>query len=706
MRINLTIASVFLLVFSGSVLAEKSALWEKAIPLIPYPQSVEMGEDSLQLGRRLSIVLKGAVSPADRFAADELVSRLANEYGIRTQLSDNDRPRAIVLERLGGGKTSDQAYELTVSAAGVNIRSSGEAGLFYGTRTLLQLIKRHGDKLFINHLTISDKPDIPQRAAHYDTKHHQDKYEYVRSFIRDLADYKINVLLWEWEDKFEYPSHPEIGAPGAFTMAQMQALTAYAHKYHVQIVPLVQGLGHVSYTLKWPQFADVREIPSSNWEYCPLKEGSYELLFELWKDAAEATPGSEFLHIGCDETYELGLGVECGCQAAMEKMGKEALFQKFINRCSEYVLKMGRTPISWGGGYRPEQGLQPPSGHLVGARNVEHAAVAREAGYRTYIYDPNPGIEHLFLPYLYSESPYYKGSCLARSHEPVSRAALSGNYEMMINTSWDDSGLHNQVWMMSWINSAEWSWSGAAPGLEEFTDKFFVSYYGTGAKDMRQLWMLLTKGGYYYMDTFERKVWHWGDVGKTHLPDLPRGDALEYDPFWKREFAGITARSRHQYGQMQKAIAICKSNLVQDNVRRTYDFEVFCTVAELIAHTARVYIDLAALEDAITEAHRAHFASNEQAVAGLEKAQRIAGRTIEEREQVYNRLVAVWEKTRLPKGMDTPEKKFFFQQDRARHFGFRTADMSYLIIDERMLGLDEYLVKLKEYTQWYRETYL
>ena len=48
----------------------------------------------------------------------------------------------------------------------------------------------------------------------------------------------------------------------------------------------------------------------------------------------------------------------------------------------------------------------------------------------------------------------------------------------MINTSWDDSGLHNQMWMMSFINSAEWSWSGGNPSLEEFMDNFFMNYYG------------------------------------------------------------------------------------------------------------------------------------------------------------------------------------------------------------------------------------
>ena len=71
------------------------------------------------------------------------------------------------------------------------------------------------------------------------------------------------MLVWEWEDKFEYPSHPEIGAPGAFTMKEMQEFTRYAKKYHIQIVPLVQGLGHAGFILKWPQYASLREVPAS-----------------------------------------------------------------------------------------------------------------------------------------------------------------------------------------------------------------------------------------------------------------------------------------------------------------------------------------------------------------------------------------------------------------------------------------------------------
>jgi hexosaminidase len=61
------------------------------------------------------------------------------------------------------------------------------------------------------------------------------------------------------------------------------------------------------------------------------------LLFELWRDAIEATPGSRFLHIGSDETYELGLGTSCGCAAHAAQHGKDSLMRLFIDRCVDWV---------------------------------------------------------------------------------------------------------------------------------------------------------------------------------------------------------------------------------------------------------------------------------------------------------------------------------------------------------------------------------
>lgn len=705
---------------------DKTMLFNEGINLIPYPQKVNFEGQNFLPGDKVSIVLDKNASEKDKFAANLLKERLQNEWNIQAEIQNNGSGKNIILSRKGvpgeikslSDKKAEQGYQLSVSDNQIEIKAKGEAGLFYGVQTLLQIIQKNENGAFVKGMQITDWPDIPIRACHYDTKHHQDKRSYVESFIRDLARYKINMLVWEWEDKFEYPSHPEIGAPGAFTMSEMQEMTRYAQKYHVQIVPLVQGLGHVSYILKWPKFNDLREISASNWEFCPLKDGSYELLNDLWQDAIEATPGSEYIHIGTDESYELGKGVDCGCEARVKEIGKHGLMTEFINRAAKPLMDKGRTVMAWSAEYVPGADQNPLKGMVTITWNKNELDVkeCQKAGYEVFVYDPNPGIEPLFLPYFYrlrgvanTGGVYDKEieveTALERSHAPVSSAAKMGICDGMINTSWDDSGLHNQCWMMSFINSAEFSWSGANPSLDEFSQKYFMNYYGNNSKDMKELFILLNKAAYYYYKSFERRVWHYGDIGKTHLPDLPRGDNLEYDEFWNRRYADKISESKEELEQMQRASEIIEANM-QTGIKNSYDLEIYKSIVQLVKHTCNTYLAFANLEKAIKEAHNQRFLSHEAAMEAMEKAVDIIDENLTERKMVYDELVATWEKTRLPKGMSTPDKQFFHRQDRARHFAFRRADMSYLIMDEELLGLEDYRAKLLQYMGWYKMTFL
>ncbi len=685
--------------------AAQSPLWREGVSLVPYPREVRLGGGPFVIGSPLAIVLDADASEADRFAAGDLAERLKTDWNIQAAVGGQSDKKIILSRKGAPEKVGTQGYTLAAGPDGIKVAAGGEDGLFFATRSILRLITSDKGDLRVPGLEITDWPDIPYRAAHYDTKHHQDTAEYVRAFIRDLADYKYNLLIWEWEDKFLYPSHPEIGAPGAFTTAEMQEFTRYARKYHIQIVPLVQGLGHVSFILKWPQFAHLREIPASNWEFCPLKDGSYELLFDLWKDAIAATPGSEFIHMGTDETYELGEGVKCGCAAKAAEIGRRGLMLTFVNRCTKFLQGQGRRVMSWGGEYIAGDKQQPVKGLITAefSADPEIARASRDAGYPAWVYDPNPGIEHLFLPYLYTlrDNGQRTVGCLEKSYRTVAPAARSGLFEGMVNTSWDDSGLHNLVWMLSWVNSAEYSWNGSAPGTDELLERFFAGRYGPGASDLQELWGILNDMAYYYMDTFERKVWHWGEIGQTTLPDLPRGDAIEYDPFWNTRYAEMIGRSRGMLDPLDRARQICRLNRAA-GVRNAYDFEVLESMIDLADHTARTYLMLSRLENTVTAAHQARFESHARSLKALEQAASLIQSNLDERKKTFDNLTRAWEKTRLPKGLSTPEKKFFWQQDRARHFAFRRPDMTYLTCDEEDLGLENYLAELKKYTEWYR----
>lgn len=704
-----SLLSIFLILFISPKLFA-SALSDSGLYVIPYPQKVEIGGTNFNFKNILNIVLYKNYSVEDEFAANELIRDLKKEWGISASLSNKRGSYSIVLNRKKiDSKFGDQGYEISVSKNEIIITASGDEGLFYGTQTLLQLIQKNGTDHKVIGVRIEDWPDMKERAIHYDTKHHQDKLSYVESFIKDLARYKINILVWEWEDKFAYPSHPEIGAPGAFTTKEIQGLTDYARMYHIQIAPLVQGLGHASFILKWPQFAYLREIPASNFEFCPLKEGSYKLLFDLWKDAMDATKGSTYIHIGSDETYELGLGDQCKIKA--KEIGKKGLYYLFANKAAKYIVSQGRTPMMWETPmawikHDPEKISLNKSMVLtedMGEVGVDRAKEAKKLGYKVFFYVPNPGTEPLFLPYFFRETSDRKRitGCLEHSYTTLKEAATSGAFSGMIRTSWDDAGLHNQMWMMCFLNAAEFSWNGNNPGLEEFKETFFKNYYGVGSAHMNKLFYLLNEGAYYYWDIFERKVWHFGDIGKTFLPDLPRGDALEYDPYWNKLHQENIHSSILQLKKMDSALAIIEANKSLD-VKHSYDFEIFESIAKLIRENSQTYIDLSNIENAITEANNQTFLNRDSAYLSLQKAQEIIENNLKERSIVFNNLVNVWDKTRVPKGMSTSGKKYFYQQDRTRHFANRRPDMTYLICDEQKLGMEEYLEKLQAYMVKYK----
>lgn len=706
-----------ILTSATNVLAVKAPSVQ-GLQLLPYPKEITTGASEFKFRNELIIVLDKNHSSADRFAADELIRDLKNEWNISARIGKRGSLHSVILTHNNARKSlKSDGYQITTGASELVISAKGEAGLFYGTQTLLQLIQKDSGGFKIPGVMITDWPDIAKRAIHYDTKHHQDKASYVKSFIKDLARYKVNMLVWEWEDKFAYPSHPEIGAPGAFTLEEMQEFTRFARQYHIQIVPLVQGLGHASFILKWPQYKHLREIESSNWEFCPLKDGSYDLLFDLWKDAIAATPGSEYIHIGSDETYELAACEECKAKA--KEIGRSGLFQLFINRSAETLKKSGRkvmaweTPMGWKMGKSPAIGIEPvkdlvfTESYNYETPGYDYAREAQALGFEVFAYDPNPGVVPLMVPYYFeqSEEGENRPGSLEKSYSFLSPAARSGAFEGMICTSWDDDGLHNQMWMIHFVNAASLSWNGNGPSPKDFLDIYYKSYHGNNATNINELFSLMNKGAYYFAGTMERNVWHYGEIGQTHLPDLPRGDAIEYDPFWNTQYKDKVALSEDMLVHMNRALEIVEENRKAD-IKNIYDLEIIRTSAELIKHTCLTYLDLSKLEYTIREAHRNRFIDFSLSLDNLLSAQQILENTLGRREKVFNDLVQTYEQTRLPKGFSTDDKKFFWQQDRARHFAFRRPDMTFLIYDEQLLNMEAYLEDLKTYIEFLKRDVL
>lgn len=708
---------LFLLLANTSSIAQQVSSGKNVPDLIPFPKQLTMTGNDFLLDEQVAIVLDKKASAAEKFAAEELMRIVQEDWSVGLTIDRPSQKKII----LSSGKTKfrdrSEGYTISVSRDIVRVDANDAAGLYYGVQTLTQLIGRAETGIAVKGVEISDWPDTRTRAIHYDTKHHQDTRAFVMEFIRELSRYKINMLVWEWEDKLAYESYPEVGAPGAFTIADMQFFTEYAQKYHIQLVPLVQGLGHASFILKWPRHAGAREIYASNFEFCPLKDSTYTILFPLWEEAIKATPGSSYIHIGSDETYELGACENCRKKA--ESIGTSGLYHLFIDKAAAFLEKKGRKVMVWESPMKwkqnsgnlpaitPRKGLVLTESYDFETPDLKYAKQAKALGYPVFAYDPNPGIEHLFLPYFYREGDdrrHISGS-LEESYRFLTANLGKGVFDGMIRTSWDDSGLPMQAWTLQFVLSAAYSWNAGGPPPGDFVPSFFRNYYGDRAVDMDVLFRLLNEGSYYYSQTLERNVWHFGTIGKTHLPDLPRGDAVEYDPYWNAEYAEQVMTAGLFLKKMDTALRITEKNF-SSGVRHRYDMEIFGSIALLLRHTAQTYLDLSSLESAVTNAHRQRFLSHDSTVYYLIQAESIVQNQLNRRRSVYDSVVAAWEKTRLPKGMSAGGKNYFFRQDRTRHFANRTPDMRYLVVDEDDLNLEEYLKKLVDYRQTYVETYL
>lgn len=676
--------------------------------IIPTPQCCTFKCGRLYLDKTLSVQLNSQ-DDEDQFAVDCLKTCLAEEQQL--ELIINDHTQATLnIER---GKGATEGYHLSITETQISITGYDAAGVYYACQTLRQCLQRDEQhRLYLPLVEIEDAPRMQYRAMHIDNKHHQSTFAYIQYYIRELAHYKANILVWEWEDKFAYPSHPQVGAPGAFTLDEMQQLTAYARQHHVEIVPLVQGLGHVSFILKHLEFQHLREIPDSDWEFCPLNDASYDLLFELWQDAMDATPGSRFFHIGSDETYELGLGQKCGCAAHAVEHGKDSLMRLFIDRCTRWVEKQGRTCLSWGGQWKPDNDLPPlPSMIWTDGDNADYVKQSIDAGYPCWIYAPNNDIPPLINNLL----PWHKHArnkpginrqfpgSFGQTSSTYSAAAEHPNVKGSICTSWEDSGLHNQMWILHHICACEYSWNPGGTELDIWIDRLYKNYFGPSEYSMRECQHLLQVNAQFFDDCFERRVWHYGYIGKIHIPDFPR-EGLEFNPFFAVEYQGLITEANQHLQLLDRAETILKRNLA-NGVKHSYDIEIMLSCTALMRLSAELILCMKQWEDMLADASlNLHHADKRKSLQRLREIEMLLDRHLADKERVYNHVVTLWERTRLPKGYETSDQPYVYRRERARHFANKTPDMRYLVYDMDKLDIEGYLTRLTSYNDHYEQT--
>ncbi|MBV9228273.1 MAG: family 20 glycosylhydrolase [Chloroflexi bacterium] len=251
----------------------------------------------------------------------------------------------------------DEGYCLEVADC-VTISAQADHGAFYGTRTILQLLKQG--------LTIKcgmgrDWPDHPQRSLMVDMGRKYFSLSWLESHIRDLAYLKYNYFHFHLSDNFgfrlESERHPEIVSQQHYTKRELRALIELAQKYHITIVPEIDMPGHMDAILE--SHPELQLCSSSGQrrkgDIDLANDVSYKLMQDLLEEYLPLFPGP-YWHIGADEYLMAGDYAHYPQLEtyAQEHYGTEAIardsYLGFVNWANEIIKSHGKITRAWNDG--------------------------------------------------------------------------------------------------------------------------------------------------------------------------------------------------------------------------------------------------------------------------------------------------------------------------------------------------------------------
>lgn len=168
----------------------------------------------------------------------------------------------------------------------------------------------------------------------------------IETVLDAMADSKLNTLLFEYEAFFPWSGgNRRICASDAFSETDIAAIRSMADKRGIEIIPLVQVLGHVYHILIHPEYAACAEDPEIPQQLCPLSEETRTLARQLIDDTIRLHPGLRYIHLGGDECEQLGHCPRCAAYAREHGLAK--LFLSYMRFVTDYALSRGVTPILW-----------------------------------------------------------------------------------------------------------------------------------------------------------------------------------------------------------------------------------------------------------------------------------------------------------------------------------------------------------------------
>lgn len=362
-----------------------------------------------------------------------------------------------------------QAYRLSITQEMILITGSDEAGVFYGVQTLKQIITQSTDQP-LPCLEIEDWPDFPVRGVMLDIS--RDKVYRMATLmmlVDELSSWKINQLQLYTEHTFAYIGHEIVWqAASPITPEEILTLDRYCLERHIELVPNQNSFGHMSRWLIHPPYQHLAEtmepvptpwggIQNDPFSLSPVSPESLAFVKTLY-DQLLPNFSSKMVNVGCDETFDIGMGQS---KQAVKKIGKGQVYLDFLLSLYREVRQRGYSMQYWGDIVLEHPELIP---------NLPRDAIALNWGYEADhpFAEETRAFQQAGIPFYVCPGTSSWNSIAGRTDNMLNNirnAAIFGlNHGAcgFLNTDWGDNG-HWQQLPISYPGlaaGAAWGWCG------------------------------------------------------------------------------------------------------------------------------------------------------------------------------------------------------------------------------------------------------
>jgi hexosaminidase len=615
-----------------------------------------------------------------------------------------------------------EAYRIELAPQRIRIVANASPGLLYGVETLVQMLKPDAGRFLLPEGEVADWPDLQLRLIFWDDAHHVERIDAFKRIIRQAAFFKINAIALKLEGHFQFKSAPALVEPYAWSPQELQELTNYGLRHHLQLIPWVDGPGHVAFILKHPEYAQLRAFPDSNYQFCTTNPKSVDLLVGMFNDLIDANKGVEYIYFSTDEPYYVGLADNPQCQEtgrARELGSNGKLLAEYITKVSDRLRARGRKVVFMGEFPLEPGDIESLPSYLINTivNGPKFDPLYKARGIRQMLHSSTQGEEDLFTSYhilpnerrlhppARQEKPRIQEAVeMIATHTARQQADVMG----VINAGWADAGLHPEVFWLGYaaITAAGWNPKSANP--QEMSESFYRAFYGPSVVKMERLYQLMSYQAQFWADSWERvdstarkPIFGYSrriniprQAAKDfalELPETPAPVTLGYAYPWSwanRRRLELAAQFRREYEEL---VTLLDENRQKVELNR-YNLEVFHSIAGLYKENLDFLESLKRIDERFTVAYEASRGGQKQQVlAAMDQALDEAREIRKQRNLALRAAEQTWYKTWQPRVLSANGRQFFHQLDDVKdHEPDRTVDMSYLVYRQLLLPFDDW----------------